>query len=63
MRIIGRASEVDSVNVSLTLQMTIGELKQLAAACNDRYPAWKLTSAISALSIQMSQAFAEDVEK
>jgi len=52
----------DSVAVTMTITMTLGEWRQLGADLPTRYPAWKLGSAITSVIFKLQHDSIESVE-
>lgn len=62
MRINGQIQNTDDVEVTLSITMTMKQWKDLQKDLPERYPHWKLGSAITDAYLKLNKTVNEDIE-
>lgn len=62
MKISYKLNGVEKLNASMTITMSVGQWEELRQQLDNKYPSWKLSSAIGNLVRRAKEHFYEEVD-
>ena len=62
MKMIFRATKPNSIEMALTMTMTLNEWQEFQKQLMDKYPSWQVAGAITDMTLAAQQAFESSKE-